>query len=258
MSSSNKPALQVENLCVSFIENDGTFEVLDDISFSIEPYSFVSMIGPSGGGKSTLLRALSGLKTPSSGKILIGSSDPSKKKPKVGMVFQKANLMPWRTVLQNIMLPLELEGLSKKENLELSRKMITIVGLEGFENSYPHDLSGGMAQRVAIARSLVHDPDILLLDEPFGHLDALTREKMGNELLRIWHAAKKTVLMVTHSITEAVYLSDRVLVLTSRPARISMDISIDLERPRNEDMRYTSHYSSILHRLRRQLDMSSD
>ncbi|MCJ7694838.1 MAG: ABC transporter ATP-binding protein [Anaerolineaceae bacterium] len=258
MTSSNKPGLQVENLCVSFIENDGTLEVLDDITFSIEPYSFVSMIGPSGGGKSTLLKALSGLKTPSSGKVLISSSNPEKKEPKVGMVFQQSNLMPWRTVLQNIMLPLELEGISKKDNLELSQKMIAIVGLEGFENSYPHDLSGGMAQRVAIARSLVHDPDILLLDEPFGLLDALTREKMGGELLRIWHATKKTVLMVTHSITEAVYLSDRVLVLTSRPARISLDLPIDLERPRNEEMRYTPHYSSLLQRLRQQLDMNSD
>lgn len=258
MSSSNKPALLVENLCVSFLENDGTFEVLDDISFSIEPFSFVSIIGPSGGGKSTLLKALSGLKTPSSGKVLISSNDPNKKNTKVGMVFQKSNLMPWRTALQNIMLPLELEGVSKKENLDLSRKMIAIVGLEGFENSYPHDLSGGMAQRVSIARSLVHDPDILLLDEPFGHLDALTREKMGDELLRIWHATRKTVLMVTHSITEAVYLSDRVLVLTSRPARISLDIAIDLERPRREEMRYSSKYASFLHRLRQQLNLICD
>jgi len=173
------------------------------------------------------------------------------------MVFQKANLMPWRTVTQNIMLPLELEGMPDPERTERVRQMVAMVGLEGFEHSYPHELSGGMAQRVAIARSLVYDPDILLLDEPFGQLDALTRERMGNELLRIWRATQKTVLMVTHSIPEAVFLSDRVLVLTSRPARISQDLMIDLPRPRVEQVRYSHKFSQFSQTLRQQLDIST-
>ena len=253
MTSSTEPALQVNNLRVSFIESDGSLEVLDDISFSLQPSSFVSLIGPSGGGKSTLLRVLSGLVTPTAGEIHFGTQTAENARPKIGMVFQKANLMPWRSVIENITLPLELAGVPLKDAREQAMQMVAMVGLEAFEKSLPHELSGGMAQRVAIARSLVHDPDILLLDEPFGQLDALTRERMGEELLRIWQTSRKTVLMVTHSIPEAIYLSDRVLVLTQRPARLCLDLLVDLPRPRSEEMRYTRHYTELAHRLRQEL-----
>lgn len=257
MNSSGDPVLQVNNLRMSFLESDGSLEVLDDLSFSIQPNSFVSIIGPSGGGKTTLLRVLAGLEKPTSGDLIFSDIGGNSTLPRVGMVFQKANLMPWRTVTQNIMLPLELEGMPDPERTERVRQMVAMVGLQSFEDSYPHELSGGMAQRVAIARSLVYDPDILLLDEPFGQLDALTRERMGNELLRIWQATQKTVLMVTHSIPEAVFLSDRVLVLTSRPARISLDLMIDLPRPREEQVRYSHEFSQLSQTLRQQLDIST-
>ena len=257
MTSSSKPVLQVNNLSLSFIESDGSLEVLDDISFSLQAHAFVSIIGPSGGGKTTLLRVLAGLEKPTSGDIAIYDHTAQTPQPRVGMVFQKPNLMPWRTVRRNISLPLELESLPTDQVKKRVEDMIAMVDLQGFEDSYPHELSGGMAQRVSIARALVYDPEILLLDEPFGQLDALTREKMGNELLRIWQTTQKTILMVTHSISEAVFLSDRVLVLTSRPARISLDLSIDLPRPRTESMRYSPQFSQLAQALRQQLDISA-
>jgi NitT/TauT family transport system ATP-binding protein len=168
----------------------------------------------------------------------------------VGFVFQKANLMPWRSVLQNILLPLELQNLGHETALERSQELIDLVGLHGFESSLPRDLSGGMAQRVAIARALVHDPDLLLLDEPFGGLDALTRERMGAELLHIWQRRRKTVVMVTHSISEALLLADRVLVLSPRPGRVRLDLSVDLPRPREEEVRYSGHFSELERQLR--------
>ena len=248
MTTSPEPALRV-----SFVEADGSLEVLDDISFDLQPCSFVSLIGPSGGGKSTLLRVLAGLVPPNAGQIYYDGKPQASTRPKIGMVFQNANLMPWRTVLENITLPLQLAGTPMPESHTKAMDMVHMVGLEGFEGKLPHELSGGMAQRVAIARALIHNPDILLLDEPFASLDALTRERMGSELLRIWQAARKTVLMVTHSIAEAVFLSDRVLVLTQRPARLSLDLPIALPRPRTEEMRYAAQYTAYNQRLRQQL-----
>ncbi len=166
------------------------------------------------------------------------------------MVFQKANLMPWRTVLDNILLPLEIQHVPQKEAMEKARAMLELVGLTGFESSLPRDLSGGMAQRVAIARALIHEPDLLLLDEPFGSLDALTRERMGNELTRIWQARRKTVIMVTHSISESLFLADRVLVLSHRPGRLCLDLSVNLPRPREEDIRYTPAFSNLARQVR--------
>jgi NitT/TauT family transport system ATP-binding protein len=168
----------------------------------------------------------------------------------IGVVFQKANLMPWRTVLENITLPLELLHVQAGEARSRAQDLVDLVGLQGFEDSLPRDLSGGMAQRVAIARALVHDPQVLLLDEPFGALDALTRERMGAELMRIWQARRKTVLMVTHAIPEAVFLADRVLVLSPRPGRLRLDLRIDLPRPRTEQMRYTPAFGELAGRLR--------
>ena len=166
------------------------------------------------------------------------------------MVFQKANLMPWRTVLENILLPLEIQHVPQQEALEKAQTLIELVGLIGFENSLPRDLSGGMAQRVAIARALIHEPDLLLLDEPFGSLDALTRERMGSELTRIWQARRKTVVMVTHSISESLFLADRVLVLSPRPGQLRLDLAVDLPRPRIEEIRYTPSFSDLARQVR--------
>jgi NitT/TauT family transport system ATP-binding protein len=168
-------------------------------------------------------------------------------------VFQKANLMPWRSVLGNITLPLELQHVPRDITLERAHELVDLVGLSGFEDSLPGDLSGGMAQRVAIARALVHDPDVLLLDEPFGGLDALTRERMGEELLRIWQARRKTVVMVTHSIIEALFLADRVLVLSPRPGRLRRDINVDLPRPRLDEMRYTVFFGDLVSQVRAEI-----
>jgi NitT/TauT family transport system ATP-binding protein len=245
MTSSPEPALRVQYLDVIFSDASGVVHALSNLTFSLAPNGFVTLIGPSGSGKSTLLRVLAGLVTPTKGSYRF-----NKDHPRVGMVFQKANLMPWRRVIDNISLPLELKHIPSKTIQEQARALIKLVGLEGFEQSYPRDLSGGMAQRVAIARSLMHDPDVLLLDEPFGSLDALTRERMGDELLHIWQARRKTVLMVTHSISEAIYLSDRVLVLSSRPGKIMLDLPVDLPRPRTPAMRYSSQFSTLTHRLR--------
>ncbi len=158
--------------------------------------------------------------------------------------------MPWRTAIENITLPLELQGVPAASAYAKACDMIELMGLQGFEDTWPRDLSGGMAQRVAIARALIADPDLLLLDEPFGALDALTRERMGSELLSIWQARRKTVLMVTHSISESLLLSDRVLVFTQRPGRVALDLKVDLPRPRNEEMRYTAHFGDLARELR--------
>ncbi|MFU8826730.1 MAG: ABC transporter ATP-binding protein [Brevefilum sp.] len=245
MPSSPKPALQVENLGVTFRDASGVVHALHDLTFSIPPNGFLSLIGPSGSGKSTLLRVLAGLFPPTEGEVRYQADQP-----KIGMVFQSANLMPWRRVIDNISLPLELKGLPRHKISARAQDLIHLVGLEGFERAYPRDLSGGMAQRVAIARALMQDPDILLLDEPFGALDALTRERMGDELLHIWHARKKTVIMVTHSIGEAVYLSDQVLALSPRPGTIVLDLPVSLPRPRKPEMRYSDAFGDLTHTLR--------
>ncbi len=246
--SPSETALEVNDLEVSFVDSDGSLEVIDKISFSIARNAFVCIVGPSGGGKSTLLRAVAGLIQPTGGNVLFPGV--AEGKAQTGLVFQKPNLLPWRTLRDNISLPLEIDHRPDAEISSLTQEMIRLVGLQGFEKAYPHELSGGMAQRVAIARCLVQDPEILLLDEPFGQLDALTRERMGDELLRIWNERRKTVLMVTHSISEAIFLADRVLVLTCRPARLILDLPITLPRPRTDAMRYLPEFidaSRLLH-----------
>ncbi|OGO74780.1 MAG: ABC transporter, partial [Chloroflexi bacterium RIFOXYC12_FULL_59_14] len=211
------PILTVCDLSATFPDNNGGLQALERVSFEVCPREFVAVIGPSGSGKSTLLRIVAGLLPPTSGEV----NFLHLQQPKIGMVFQQSNLMPWRTVLENIMLPLELDG--DADAMSRARELIELVGLGGFESNWPRELSGGMAQRVAIARALIHDPDLLLLDEPFGSLDALTRERMWTELSRIWQARQKTVIMVTHSISESLFLADRVLVLTARPGRLKLD-----------------------------------
>ncbi|MDF1520112.1 MAG: ABC transporter ATP-binding protein [Brevefilum sp.] len=248
MTSSPDIALSVEGLEVIFSDASGVVHALSDLSFNLAANSFATLIGPSGSGKSTLLRVLAGLVPPTKGQFHFHNHHD-----RVGLVFQKPNLMPWRRVAENVSLPLELADVSKQEIDAQAHELIKLVGLEGFESAYPRDLSGGMAQRVAIARSLMHDPDILLLDEPFGSLDALTREVMGDELLHIWQAKRKTVLMVTHSISEAIYLSDKVFVLSHRPGKIVLELPVDLPRPRTPDMRYSPEFSSLAHTLRDEL-----
>jgi len=242
--------VQVRNLSVQFPNGNGGLKALADVHFQIYPQEFVCVLGPSGSGKSTLLRILAGLLPPTTGEVVFAPGVEGRRRPKIGFVFQQANLMPWRTALENITLPLELQGLPYPEARRRAQEMIDLVGLQGFETSWPRDLSGGMAQRVAIARALIHDPDLLLLDEPFGSLDALTRERMGTELLNLWQARRKTVLMVTHSISEALFLSDRVLVLSSRPGRVHLDLPVDLPRPRQEEMRYTPRFGALARTLR--------
>lgn len=244
------PILRVEHVSLIFPDGDSGLHVLDDITFAVQPEEFVCVLGPSGSGKSTLLRVLAGLLPPTRGEVYYAGQRLEGPRRMIGFVFQKANLMPWRTVLENITLPLELQKIPRDDARRKAQEMIALVGLEGFEEALPRDLSGGMAQRVAIARALVHDPRILLLDEPFGALDALTRERMGAELLRIWQVSRKTVVMVTHAIHEAVFLADRVLVISPRPGRIRLDLPIDLPRPRQDTMRYSSAFGDLAQQLR--------
>jgi NitT/TauT family transport system ATP-binding protein len=242
--------LVVTDIGKSFPNGNGGLQVLRDVSFQIKPQEFLCVVGPSGCGKTTLLKILAGLLTPSEGKVIFEGEQVTKPRRKIGFVFQQANLMPWRTVEDNIGLPLELQGINGMEVQLKTSDLIELVGLANFEKTYPRDLSGGMAQRVAIARALIHDPDILLLDEPFGALDALTRERMATELMRIWGAQKVTVVMVTHSISEAVLLSDRILVLGPRPGMVKLDLPNSLARPRELSMAHTKEFGELANRVR--------
>jgi len=244
------PVLSVRDLSVLFPDGNGGLHALGAVTFTVCQREFVCVLGPSGSGKSTLLRTLAGLLLPTTGEIAFASGP----RPRIGFVFQQANLMPWRSVLENITLPLELERVPAETARQKAAEMIELVGLEGFEASLPRDLSGGMAQRVALARALIHDPDILLLDEPFGSLDALTRERMWGELSRIWQARQKTVIMVTHSISEALFLADRVLVLSARPGKVKLDLKVDLPRPRLDEMRYTQHFGRLARKLKEAIE----
>ncbi|MFU8772410.1 MAG: ABC transporter ATP-binding protein [Anaerolineales bacterium] len=248
--TTHNPILVVRDLSLTFSDRDGGLHVLDRLSFSVDPEEFVCVLGPSGSGKSTLLRVLAGLLQPTMGEVTYAQQDSHAKHVRIGFVFQKANLMPWRTVLENITLPLEIQKRDPPAARSQAQQLVELVGLQGFEQALPRDLSGGMAQRVAIARSLIHDPQVLLLDEPFGALDALTRERMGTELLRIWQAHRKTVVMVTHAIPEALFLADRVLVLSPRPGHLRLDLPVELPRPRLDEMRYTPTFGNLAKRLR--------
>ncbi len=241
------PVVEVHNLSAIFPdEKNGSLQALKDLSFAVYQQEFLCVLGPSGSGKSTLLRILAGLLPPTTGEVRFAQGN----RPRIGMVFQQATLMPWRTVLGNILLPLELMGIQRQQAEAQARALIELVGLRGFENAWPKDLSGGMAQRVALARALIHDPDLLLLDEPFASLDALTRERMWDELSRIWQVRQKTVIMVTHSISEALFLADRILILTPRPGRLRMTLEVDLPRPRSDEMRYSVHFLNLARRVK--------
>ncbi len=239
--------LRVENLSMTFHGTDGELEVLRSIDFTLGEQEFLCVLGPSGSGKSTLLRLIAGLLKPTTGRVIFGEGEQP---PSIGLVFQQANLMPWRNVRQNIALPLEVAGKPREEIEQRVDEMISLIGLEEFGGNWPSQLSGGMAQRVAIARAFIQKPDLLLLDEPFGSLDALTRERMGSELLHLWQKQRTAVIMVTHSISEALLLSDRVLVFTPRPGEISRDLPVCMARPRAEELRYTSEFQKLERSLR--------
>lgn len=240
--------LEVDHLGMTFNGAEGELQALQEVSFTLAEQEFLCVLGPSGSGKSTLLRLIAGLIKPTAGSIQFGCLPGEQ--PRISLVFQQTNLMPWRSVLQNILLPLELQGVEREQALERANAMIHLVGLEDFAQAWPSELSGGMAQRVAIARAFIAEPDLLLLDEPFGSLDALTRERMGAELLNIWQKQKTAVIMVTHSISEALLLSDRVMVFSPRPASIVTEMKVDLPRPRQEETRYEPKFLQYAKRLR--------
>ena len=225
--------------------NRSPVTALKDFNVEVGEGEFVSIVGPSGCGKSTFLNVLLGLIPPVSGEMAINGKRVEGPGQDRAMVFQEFGLLPWRTVLNNVELGLELQGMATNERRAICQKFIEMVGLVGFEGHYPHELSGGMKQRVGIARALASDPEVLLMDEPFAALDAQTRDIMQAELLRIWEEAKKTVLFVTHQIEEAVYLSDRVIVMTKRPGRTKKIIDIPLPRPRNYEMRVTQEFNDL-------------
>jgi len=242
--------LQAERLGMAFPNGNEGLEVLEDVNFKVRRQEFVCIVGPSGCGKTTLLRILGGLLMPTQGEVLFGGQRLAQPGRRIGFVFQQANLMPWRNALENIFLPLEIVGAPPDVMRKRAQDLIDLVGLTGFEEAYPRDLSGGMAQRVALARALANEPELLLLDEPFGALDALTRERMGTELLRIWAALRSTVVMVTHSIPEAVLLADRVLVLSPRPARLLLELEISLPRPRALELAHTEPFGELVRQVR--------
>lgn len=247
----SNPLLEAHELSMVYANGSGGLHALERVSITVARQEFVCVVGPSGCGKTTLLRILAGLLVPTEGEIFFEGQRLQRPRRRIGFVFQQANLMPWRNVIQNIVLPLELDGLPQAASLARAKTLIELVGLGGFEGSYPRDLSGGMAQRVALARALIHEPDLLLLDEPFGALDALSRERMETELMRIWAAKRVTVVMVTHSIPEAILLSDRLIALSDRPASVRLDLDIPLPRPRRLEMAHTAPFGALAERVRR-------
>jgi NitT/TauT family transport system ATP-binding protein len=244
------PLITVRNVSRVFTSGTKTVYALENVSFEIQAGDFVSLVGPSGCGKSTLLKIVSGLLPASSGSIAVSDKAVDAPLENVGMVFQSPVLLKWRPVLENILLPVEFAKLDVSRHMDRARSLLKLVGLAGFEEMYPHQLSGGMQQRVSLCRALVTDPQLLLMDEPFGALDAMTRDELDIELLRIWHDRKKTVLFVTHSIQEAVFLSDHVIVMSARPGRLLEQISIQLPRPRTMEMMSTTKFGEYSLRIR--------
>jgi NitT/TauT family transport system ATP-binding protein len=250
-----EPLIAIEDARKLFLSRSGQeLEAIAQVSLAIPDQQFLCVVGPSGCGKSTLLRLIAGLETLSSGRLRIGGVEVRGARRDIGLVFQTPVLLPWRTVLKNVLVPAEVLKLEKRAAVRRAHELIDLVGLAGFADRYPNELSGGMKQRVAIARSLMHDPKILLMDEPFGALDALTREAMNLELLRLWKASRKTIVLVTHSIEEALLLSDRVAVFTARPGRIRDVVEVPLPRPRSAKTRTDPVFVGLADKLRGYFD----
>ncbi|MDB5598636.1 MAG: NitT/TauT family transport system ATP-binding protein [Xanthobacteraceae bacterium] len=251
--------VSVENASL-YYGADSDVLALQDTSFSIARGEFVAVVGPSGCGKSTLLKLISGLSLPTAGRVIVDGQEVRKPLKNIGMAFQNPALLPWRTTIDNLLLPLQVVrphrhefGRKRRQYVDHARALLAKVGLEGVDDRFPWQLSGGMQQRVSLCRSLIHDPQILLLDEPFGALDAFTREELWDTLQALWEEQKFTVLLVTHDLTEAVYLADKVLVMSRRPGRVTYSAKIDLPRPRNEDTRFTPAFVEHVRDLRRHI-----
>lgn len=245
-------SIEIKNLSVNFQQQrtNEKIEAIQDLNLSISSGKFICVLGPSGCGKTTLLNVLAGLQKPSLGSVTINSNPIETVNQQSAMVFQSSALLPWRTVLQNISYGLEIQKVTKKEQALRSHEMCQLVGLQGFEQSYPHELSGGMQQRVNLARALVIQPNLLLMDEPFASLDSQMREEMQLEVLKIWQHTKQTVVFVTHDIQEAVFLADEVYVMTSRPGTIKIKITIDLAQPRTYELKKTNLFHQYVDQLR--------
>jgi NitT/TauT family transport system ATP-binding protein len=243
-------AISIQALTKRYATREGELLALDDLNADVAEESFVAIVGPSGCGKSTLLKILAGLQGFSGGSVSIRKEAVRGPRKDIGIVFQSPVLFPWRSVIDNVLLPVDVQGLGRTTMLPVARELLALVGLKDFERRYPWELSGGMQQRVAIARALVNDPNLLLMDEPFGALDAMTREHMNVELQRIWLERRKTVVLITHSIAEAVYLADRVLVMSGRPGRFVDDVAIDFARPRPLEIMNSPEFGAHVARIR--------
>ncbi|MBI5716638.1 MAG: ABC transporter ATP-binding protein [Burkholderiales bacterium] len=251
----NSPAVHAQDLSLVFQTADTPVTALANVELTIARGEFVSFIGPSGCGKTTLMRVIADLEQPTSGRILVNgvSPDQARRQRAYGYIFQAAALYPWRNVLRNVMLPLEIIGLAPEQRRERARAQLALVGLEGFERKYPWQLSGGMQQRVSIARAMALQPELLLMDEPFGALDEITRDHLNEQLLRLWESTGKTVVFVTHSISEAVFLSNRIVVMSPRPGRIIEVIDNALPPGRRLDVRESAEFVAVAHRVREAL-----
>ncbi|MDU9376460.1 Nitrate import ATP-binding protein NrtD [Methanocorpusculaceae archaeon Sp1] len=250
MSDYDKVWVRVNHATKKFETRKGMVTALEDVNLEIHDGEFVCLLGPSGCGKTTLLRMISGLDIPTSGEITIDGKVVNGPSPKMTMVFQEYSLYPWRTVAENVGFGLEMTGVPAEQRKLEVEKQLKLVGLEAFADSYPYELSGGMRQRAAVARALATDPAVMLMDEPFGALDAQTRNKMQRELLNIWQATKKTILFVTHSVDEAVYLADRIVILTPRPGRVHEIDTISLSRPRDRtSVEFAQYRKKVLHMI---------
>jgi NitT/TauT family transport system ATP-binding protein len=235
-AASGTAMLVVDDVAMRFHTNDGDVTALDNVSFTVSPGEFLAVIGPSGCGKSTLFNIVGGLLRTYDGKVTVAGETVSGPHPAIGMVFQEESTFPWRNVVDNVAFPLEISGVPKRERIERARRFVSMVGLNGFEKRYPAELSGGMRQRVSMARTLASEPKILLMDEPFAALDEQTRLLLGDKVLQIQQQLKQTMLLITHNITEAVQLADRILVMTYRPGRVKRVVEIDLPRPRTSEI----------------------
>ncbi len=253
-----EPFISLRNVRKVYRTGGSEILAVSDVTMDVQEGELVALVGPSGCGKTTVLKILAGLHEADGGTVRIGNSrspfDPARD---IGMVFQQALLLKWRTILDNVLLPAEIVGLPIKASRERARDLLNLVGLSGDEKKYPHQLSGGMQQRTAIARALVHDPKLILMDEPFGALDALTREQMNLEMLRIWRESGKTILFVTHSIQEAVFLGSHCAVLTARPARMAEYFRIDLPLPRALPVKTTDEFGAYVRRIYNRLGLSA-
>ena len=243
------PFIRLDGVRKVFETRGEEFLAVSDVTFDVHEGELVALVGPSGCGKTTVLKMIAGLHDHSGGTLEVGGGAGFSADRDIGMVFQQPLLLKWRKVLENVLLPAEILGLPMAEARDRARHLLALVGLDGFEGSYPYELSGGMQQRAAIARSLVHDPKVILMDEPFGALDALTREHMNIELLRIWGESGKTILFVTHGIQEAVFLGSRVIVLTSSPARMADDIAVELPYPRRLEIKTHEDFGVYTRRI---------